>query len=93
MASISIGAPPGGGGGEIVGVPHMSPFLLDGVLADEWPSRWFMVVLAIIDPADRTRLAWLQQEGLVLQESWPLPNGREGRVYTRPEGSTPPSAP
>ncbi len=93
VASISIGAPPGGGGGEIVGVPHMSPFLLDGVLADEWPSRWFMVVLTIIDPSDRTRLAWLQQEGLILQESWPLPNGREGRIYTRPEGSAPPSVP
>ena len=31
----------------------MSPFLLDGVLAEEWPSRWFTVVLAVIDPADQ----------------------------------------
>ena len=93
VASISIGAPPGAGGGEIVGVPHMSPFLLDGILGEEWPSRWFVVVLAIIDPEDRVRVAWLQQEGMILQESWLLPNGREGRIYTRPEGASPPSGP
>ena len=92
IASISIGAPPNGGG-AIIGVPHMSPFLLDGILADEWPSRWFTVVFAMIEPDDSTRLAWLEQESMILQESWPLPNGREGRIYTRPADAVRPMAP
>lgn len=53
---------------------------------DDWPSRDFSALLVLMRSGDGAREAWLRRSGLVLVDSWPLPEGREGRIYQSPDG-------
>ena len=60
----------------------IGPFARDG-----WPSRDFSSLLVILRTGDHAREGWLSQSGLELVDSWPLPEGREGRIYQTPDGA------
>ncbi len=53
---------------------------------DDWPSRDFRVLLAILRPGDPQRERWLEESGLDLVDSWGLPDEREGRLYQMENG-------
>ncbi|MFT5584426.1 MAG: hypothetical protein ACI9VR_002011 [Cognaticolwellia sp.] len=53
---------------------------------NDWPSRDFGSLLVILRTGDGAREAWLRRSGLELRDSWPLPEGREGRIYQSPDG-------
>lgn len=79
------------------GQPEAAVFV--GPFADEgWPSRDFHALLAIVDPTDHRREAWLRHTGMRVVDVWDLPYGREGRVYRwegegRVPGTPPPLPP
>jgi hypothetical protein len=52
----------------------------------EWPPREFSVLVSIFRPGDAQREAWLRTSPLQLVDSWPLPEGMEGRIYQSPDG-------
>jgi len=67
--------------GSIEGAIFVGPFT-----TDDWPSRDFRVLLAILRPGDPLRERWLEESGLTLMDSWALPEGREGRLYQMENG-------
>lgn len=68
----------GGGGRAAV---FVGPFT-----TDDWPSRDFSTLLAIVRPSDGQRLSWLASTGMILEEEWSLPQGRVGRLYRTADG-------
>ena len=74
VATVMAGAGPGGqAGGTAV---FVGPFT-----TDDWPSRDFSTLLAIIKPSDAQRGAWLRSTGMEQVGEWKLVQGRVGRLY------------
>ena len=79
------------------GAPEAAVFV-GPFAAEGWPSRDFTAMLAFVDPSHHRRQQWLDHTGMTLRESWDLPHGREGRIYTwdgdgRVPGTPPPLPP
>ncbi len=67
--------------GSVDGAVFVGPFT-----TDDWPSRDFRVLLAILRKQDPLRERWLQESGMKLVDSWELPKDREGRLYVMEDG-------
>jgi hypothetical protein len=71
----------------IMVLPHNEAAVFVGPFTDsEWPPREFSVLVSIFRPGDAQREAWLRTSPLQLVDSWPLPEGMEGRIYQSPDG-------
>lgn len=65
----------GPGGGRAGAAVFVGPFT-----TDDWPSRNFTALLAIVRPGDTRLEDWLGRSGLVEVERWAIPQDREVRV-------------
>lgn len=67
----------GPGGGRAGAAVFVGPFT-----TDDWPSRNFTTLLAILRPGQGAQEDWLGRSGLVEVERWSIPEGREVRILT-----------
>lgn len=63
------------------GSPPEAAVFVGPFATETWPSRSFTTLLAIVDPTDHRREAWLRHTQMRQAEAWTLPHGREGRIY------------
>ena len=63
------------------GAPPEAAVFVGPFATETWPSRDFTALLAIVDPTDHRREAWLRHTQMRPVDRWDLPYGREGRIY------------
>ena len=65
-------------------IPGDDLVLVAPFASDDWPSREYHTLVAMLRPGDGALEALLRRSGLTRLESWSLPGGYEGRLYGRP---------
>jgi hypothetical protein len=74
LATVMVDFMPGAGG-QLRSDVFVGPFA-----TDDWPSREFDVLVAVVRPSDLARASWLRQAGVEEIASWELPGEFEGRL-------------